>query len=159
MKKILKYIIVVSCFVLLTGWSVRLNQKIDKVQWLLGTWENITKRGTIYETWTKVSDEKFIGKSYTIKEKDTIVFETITLLKQSDSLYYIPVVKNQNQGLPIRFLAKVITENQLVFENLKHDFPQIISYTKINSDSLVAEISGKRNGQVRKMTFPMKKIK
>lgn len=51
-----------------------------------------------------------------------------------------------------------MSETQLVFENLKHDFPQIISYTKVTSDSLVAEISGTKNGQKQKQIFPMKRI-
>lgn len=46
----------------------------------------------------------------------------------------------------------------LVFENPMHDFPQIISYTKITCDSLVAQISGEKNGQERKQAFPMKRV-
>jgi hypothetical protein len=47
----------------------------------------------------------------------------------------------------------------MIFENPAHDFPQFISYTKITTDSLVAEISGTKNGQARKQRFPMKRIK
>lgn len=80
-------------------------------------------------------------------------------MQEKNKLYYIPTVKNQNEGLPVRFAAKTISENQLVFENPQHDFPQIIAYTKITSDSLIAEISGTKNGQKRKQTFPMKRMK
>ncbi len=132
---------------------------ITKVEWLIGTWENKTPKGSIYETWNKKADNEFSGKSYVVKEKDTIVFENIRLVQEQDGLFYIPIVKNQNDGLPVRFTNKTISENQLVFENPKHNFPQIISYTKITADSLVAEISGTKNGQERKQVFPMKRVK
>jgi len=61
--------------------------------------------------------------------------------------------------LPVRFATKTISETQLVFENPQHDFPQTISYTKITADSLVAEISGTKNGHERKQIFPMKRVK
>jgi hypothetical protein len=132
---------------------------ITKAEWVIGTWENKTPKGSIFETWSKASDNEFSGKSYIVKEKDTIVFENIRLVQEQDGLFYIPTVKSQNDGLPVRFATKTISETQLVFENPQHDFPQIISYTIINSDSLVAEISGTKNGQERKQTFPMKRVK
>lgn len=143
----------------LCAWTTMPTNHITKAGWLIGTWENKTPRGSIYETWNKETNNEFSGMSYLIKEKDTIVFENIRLIQEQDGLFYIPTVKNQNGGLPVRFTAKTISETQLVFENRQHDFPQIISYTKIHSDSLVAEISGTKNGQERRQTFSMKRIK
>lgn len=76
-----------------------------------------------------------------------VVFENIRLVQEHDDLFYIPTVKNQNDGLRVRFSTKTISETQLVFENPQHDFPQIISYTTITADFLVAEISGTKNGE------------
>jgi hypothetical protein len=45
----------------------------------------------------------------------------------------------------------------LVFENKEHDFPQKITYTKISNDSIVAEISGMKDGKQSKESYPMKK--
>lgn len=159
MKKGTKLFIAVASLVILGAWTAKHISNIEKTEWLIGTWENKTPKGTIYETWKKISDNEFSGKSYILKEQDTIVFETIRLVKEHDGLFYIPTVRNQNGGLPVRFVAKTISSDQLVFENPQHDFPQIISYTKINADSLVAEISGVKNGQERKQTFPMKRMK
>ena len=144
---------------ILCAWTAKQTNDIEKAEWLIGTWENKTQRGSIYETWNKTNDNEFSGMSYIIKEKDTVVFENIRLVQEQDGLFYIPTVKNQNDGLPVRFVSKTISETQLVFENPQHDYPQIISYTKITSDSLVAEISGTKNGQERKQTFPMKRVK
>lgn len=159
MKTGAKFFITVVSLIILNAWTIKQKKDIQKAEWLIGTWENKTQRGSIYETWTKSGQNEFSGKSYSVKDKDTIVFENIRLLQEKNRLYYIPTVKNQNESLPVRFAAKSISENQLVFENPQHDFPQIIAYTKITSDSLIAEISGTKNGQKRKQTFPMKRVK
>lgn len=140
------------------AWTIKQTNDITKAEWLTGTWENKTARGSIYETWNKTSETELAGKSYIVKEKDTVVFENIRLVQEKDGLFYIPAVKNQNDGLPVRFANKTISETQLVFENPQHDFPQVISYTKITPDSLVAEISGTKNGRERRQLFPMKRV-
>lgn len=145
--------------IVLCSWITLDKSEIKNAKWLIGTWENKTKKGTIYETWTKVSKTEFQGKSYKLKDKDTIVFETIRLVQEKNSLYYIPIVKNQNNELPVKFSGIITSKNKLVFENKAHDFPQIISYSKINKDSLVAEISGSKGSKELKQSFPMKRIK
>lgn len=155
-KKILLAIVSVIAF---CSWAGQQKSEIKKAEWLIGTWENKTQRRSIYETWAKISDDELFGKSYILKDKDTVVFETIRLVQEQDSLFYIPTVRNQNNSLPVRFTLKKNSDTALVFENPKHDFPQVISYTKINADSLVAEISGMKNGQERKQRFPMKRMK
>ncbi len=143
----------------LCAWTAKQSNDIKKAEWLIGTWENKTSKGSVYETWNKESDDKLLGKSYIIKEKDTIVFENIQLVQEKSGLFYIPTVKKQNNNLPIRFATKTISETKLIFENPQHDFPQIISYTRIGNDSLIAEISGVKNGQERRQTFSMKRVK
>jgi len=158
MKAKIIFSIIITGIITLCAWTKKQNNDIKKAEWLIGTWENKSPRRTVYETWSKTSDIEFTGKSYILKEADTIVFENLRLVQEQNKLIYIPTVKNQNDGLPVRFTSKTITETELVFENLQHDFPQIISYTKIGADSLVAVISGTKNGQERKQTFPMKRL-
>ncbi len=146
-------------FLVLFGCQNMQNDDINKANWLIGTWENKTQRGSIYETWSKTNDNEFSGISYIVKDQDTIIFENIRLVQERGTLFYIPVVKSQNEGLPVRFAIKTILETKLIFENTKHEFPQIISYTRIGADSLVAVISGTKNGRERKQTFPMKLVK
>lgn len=154
-----KILFAVVGMVIFCSWKFQYKNEIKKAEWLIGTWENKTQRGSIYETWAKENEVELSGKSYILKEKDTIVFETIQLLQEQNSLFYIPKVKNQNGDLPVRFSSKIVSDKELVFENPQHDFPQIISYIQINADSLVAQISGTKNGKDRKQTFPMKRVK
>lgn len=147
-------------FLLLTLFSRQLpaGGQLHKAQWLLGTWESRTSRGNIYESWRQNGERSFEGRSFMINNGDTVIFESISLHEEKDGLFYSPAVKNQNGGLAVHFKLKTIADNELVFENLQHNFPQLITYTKIHSDSLVAVISGNKNGQARKQVFPMKKI-
>lgn len=159
MKKTVFTLSAIIALTVLSSWAIHHSNEIKKAQWLIGTWENKTTKGSLFETWKKTSDNEFSGKSYVIQEKDTIVFETIRLAQEENGLFYIPVVKNQNEGKPVRFLAKTVTETQLVFENPEHDFPQIISYTKTGDQTLTAEISGNINGKNKKQSFHMTRVK
>ncbi|MCG2616320.1 DUF6265 family protein [Terrimonas sp. NA20] len=159
MKKEMKLFIVIVSLVFIYAWTTKPARDIKKTEWLIGTWENKTPKGTIYETWRKVSADEFSGKSYILKDRDTIVFETIRLVQETDGLFYVPTVKNQNDAFPVRFAATTISATKMVFENPQHDFPKTISYTQIATDSLVAEIGGSRNGQERRQAFPMKRIR
>jgi hypothetical protein len=47
----------------------------------------------------------------------------------------------------------------LVFENPNHDFPNTIIYNKVEKDSLVAEISGMKEGVLKSELFKMKKVR
>lgn len=155
--KIITLLLVACTTVLISGSTVQ-ESLLIKAEWLIGTWENKTPRGSIYETWDKIGISEYAGMSYILKESDTVIFESIRLLEKSEGIFYIPRVEDQNEGLPIRFSLKSMTNKQFTFENLNHDFPQIISYTLIEKDSLVAEVSGVVNGQMRSQVFPMKRL-
>lgn len=138
--------------VLLTGIGIFLcvhgfGQRLADANWLLGRWEQKTPKRTIYETWISNSDSSYFGKSYLLKEKDTIVLETVSLLQKEGVLFYIPTVTNQNNRMPVSFKLTSASGNKLVFENPAHDFPQKITYALISSDSLLAEISGTLNNK------------
>ncbi|MBK1896758.1 DUF6265 family protein [Chryseobacterium paridis] len=145
---------------ILTSWKYESGNELKKLEWLIGTWINKTPKGDIYETWTKKSSSEFQGKSYYLKEKDTVILESVQLVEKEQKLYYIVSVSGQNKELPVSFASnKNPDPSHLIFENLQHDFPQIISYKKISADALIAEISATKNGKIKKMTFPMQRMK
>lgn len=143
----------------LSAWAIQQNE-IKKLEWLIGTWETKTPKGSIYETWTVKNSSEFQGKSYYIKNKDTIVSESVRLLEKDKKLHYIVSVVKQHAGLPVDFASKNTSDpSSITFENPLNDFPQMITYKKINKDSIVAEISGTMNGKKMKQTFAMRKVK
>ncbi len=142
----------------LTSWQFKTINHIHKASWLIGTWENKTSDGSVFETWSKVNADEMFGLSYTLNGTDTVVFEKIQMIQEKDSLFYIPTVKNQNDELPIQFVMTRMTEKSMTFEHPYHDFPQMIQYVNISKDSLEATISGFSNGEELIIVIPMKRI-
>ena len=114
-KKILVFVISLVSF---GSCIAQQKNKIKQAEWLIGTWENKTAEGSIYESWVKQNDSVLIGKSYMFKGKDTIIFESVQLVQEQANLFYIPIVKNQNNGLPVRFSLKTISNEKMIFKNL-----------------------------------------
>lgn len=124
---------------------------------LLGTWQNSWDGGMASESWEQLNDSIFTGKSFVVMGKDTVSSESLILKQVGKDVWYIPTVKDQNNGKEVPFKLTSSANNQLVFENPEHDFPQKISYTFITDDSLVAEISGNISGENKAEQFPMKR--
>ena len=156
MKKVIVLLVVSS--MLLSAWTFQKPGKLTQVDWLIGTWENKTKRGSIYERWEQAGANEFVAKSFKIESGDTILFETIRLVEEGKDLFYIPTVSDQNSEQPVKFRAVLFSAKEMKFENKSHDFPQFIEYKLIRKDSLVAQISGMRDGQMRGSRFPMKRV-
>jgi Domain of unknown function (DUF6265) len=133
------------------------NDKIKAAQWLIGKWENKSKDGNLEETWKKVNDSTLQATSYFIKEGDTLHYETVILQQNGEDLIYNATVQGQNDDKAVAFKLNTEIEKQLVFENLKHDYPQKISYTQVTKDSLLAKITGIIDGKATSEQFPMKK--
>lgn len=131
--------------------------EIKKVNWLLGKWESQTTDGSLTEKWTQLNDSTFEAVSYFIKNKDTLHFENIKLLQKGNTFVYKSIVRGQNDNKAVPFKMTLDTLHKLVFENPKHDYPQKITYTLINKDSLVASISGVDLGKPSSEKFGMKK--
>jgi hypothetical protein len=133
--------------------------KIRTAHWLLGQWEAQSEGGSLTETWKKINDSTYNGQSYFIKGKDTIHIETVLLQQVEDQLSYTTTIKGENDDQPVPFILTDRDETQLVFENLKHDYPQKISYTQISKDSLLTEISGIQSGKPSSEKYIMLRTK
>ena len=135
--------------------------ELEKAKWFLGMWENNFPdgSGSVTESWEQSNDSTFTGNSFVVIGKDTVSSETLRLEERQGKLLYIPTVSDQNKGRAVEFTLTSANSNKLVFENPKHDFPQKISYTKITSDSIVAEISGMMDGKAASEQFPMHRKK
>ena len=132
--------------------------KLEKMNWLLGNWENEMPEGVLTETWTKENDSTFSGTTYfIINKKDTVHSEAIILKQLNDELIYRPTVKGQNNDEPVDFKLSSESENSFSFENPKHDYPQKIVYKKVNETNLVATISGMQQGKQSTESYQMKK--
>ena len=147
----------VICLVSCQDKSANKFEKLQKLDWLVGTWEQKLPDGIVTEIWTRENDSTFSGKSYFVKEKDTIHLETIVLSQKNENLLYIPTVAGQNNDEPVTFKSTSEADNTFTFENPTHDYPQKIVYKKVSSDRLIATISGKQQGKQTQESYPMAK--
>jgi hypothetical protein len=82
-------------------------------------------------------------------------YELIVLREQGAQLAYVAHPSGQK---PATFLSTTVTESELVFENPTHDFPQQIGY-RLRGESLLAWISGDKNGQAGRAEFAYHRVK
>ena len=134
--------------------KTKIYKQIEKANWLLGNWGNTSPQGTLTENWQKINDSVYNGESFFVIEKDTVFSEYIALEEANGKLTYIVSVAEENNK-PVRFEMTSITNNQIIFENPEHDFPTKIVYNNVTNDSLVAEISGIKNGETASQKFLM----
>ncbi len=132
--------------------------QIKKADWLIGNWQYKTPSGTLSENWEKVNDSTFKATSLFIKDKDTIHYESIILQQEEETLTYSTTIKGQNENKPIKFQMKEDIENELIFENLKNDYPKRINYKKI-SNGIITELSGAQFGKPTTEKYTLLKSK
>lgn len=135
------------------------NAQLSKVDWLLETWQKQSAKGILTESWQRLDDSTFVGRSFFVSGGDTLSSESIRLEQRGGKLYYIPTVADQNEGKPVVFMQTNLTDSSVTFENPQHDFPQKIYYRFQKPDSLFAEVSAIVNGAVKSQQFKMKKVK
>ena len=131
---------------------------LKQVSWIIGTWAYDNPPRTIYESWSWNGEQELLAKSYRLEGTDTVLLERVQLVATEEGIFFRPTVENQNEGETITFTLNTMTENGWMFENLQHDFPQLIAYRRVGEDSLVATISGVVDEELRKRTFGMRRV-
>jgi hypothetical protein len=122
-----------------------------------GTWIMKLSSGQIGETWKKINDNELRSAAFKVKEQDTAWLEKVQLVSSGEGIFYIPTIKDQNQGKPVRFKLTSSENNQFVFSNPEHDFPQRVVYQFVSRDSLHAWVDGKISGQLEKEDYYYKR--
>jgi len=114
----------IASFLLCSVISYADAQQTPSFSWLAGKWEIKTEKGRIIEEWQHINDSTWSSKSYFLtNSNDSIPQETAELKNQNGHWYYIPVVKNQNNGQPVAFKIIYAQKNEFISETPAHDFP------------------------------------
>ena len=132
-------------------------EKIEQLEWLLGTWTNKSEDEFSQETWSKENDSTFTAFSFTQVGGETVFAETMALEQKGERLQLTVAVANKKNSSPVTFRFISSEEKQFVFENKSHDFPERITYTNPVKDSLHAWIEGTVNDEKKKVDFYFKR--
>jgi hypothetical protein len=156
--KVLFYIALFVIFINFSAGMAQNNPEMEKLSWIIDRWVSASEGDTrSYEHWEKINDGLFAGGSETLKNGDTIFAEKLKIEKIGDDIFYIADVKHN--PAPVMFKMTWLNDNEAVFENPEHDFPQKISY-KLEEGILHAAIEGPgKKGEWRKVDFVMNRMR
>lgn len=116
------------------------NDDFKHFRFLEGTWKIENKEN--YEFWKIMEDGSLEGKSYKIRAEKETISEYLSIKMSDKKFIYQAKVLNQNNAQPIDFSLNETVKNKLSFENLSHDFPKKIQYTKLDETTIFVEVLG-----------------
>jgi hypothetical protein len=159
-----KYTITICLLFALTGAAqaqqpVYSAKEFKPLHGLTGLWKMNGKRGALYEEWQTGGDNQLKGRSYKIKNNDTVVLENVIISLQDGAIFYTPVVRDQNNQQPVPFKLISYNNNRYVFENKEHDYPQRVIYELVSANELRARIEGSESGKELASDFNYARVK
>jgi hypothetical protein len=102
-------------------------EDLSKLAWIVGDWEMREDGTTTVEHWESPRGTTMLGLSHAYDEKKTFSFEFLRIAVQDGKIAYFA---QPGGGKVVPFFATKLTEEEVVFENSSHDYPQRIRYEK-----------------------------
>jgi Domain of unknown function (DUF6265) len=130
---------------------------LKELGFMAGCWRGESEGGAvIHEYYTPPSDNLMLGLSRYTKGGRVTSYEFTTIAVRGDSdLVLTPRPEGQQ---PADFRLTRLEPGMAIWSNPQHDFPQVISYRKRGSDSLVARIEGPGPGGTRSSEWKMRRV-
>lgn len=123
---------------------------VSALAWLAGSWGGVDGRIEHEEHWTAPKGGAMVGMHRTIRDGRMVEFEFLRIEEQKGALVYLSMPNGRSPATP--FTLKTLDGERVVFENLAHDFPHRVIYSR-EGDNLRARIEGMVNGQERSMEW------
>lgn len=128
---------------------------LSRLHWLAGTWQWAKDGRVVTETWMPPAGNTMPGMSRTVADGATREYEFLLLREEAGRITYVAKPSGQDETI---FVLRSMKDNEVIFENPTHDFPQLIIY-RLNPDgTLLAAIEGMDQGKVRRVEFPYRRI-
>ena len=144
--------VVAGLALLSASWPViAADASIDDASWLTGCWSGGEGDTRSEEHWMAPDGGTMIGMNRTVRGNETVAYELVRIVETgAESLAYIASPSGQ---ATTRFDLVRAGDDELVFENLAHDFPQRILYRRLDRDRIVARIEDESGA--RAVDFPL----
>jgi hypothetical protein len=128
---------------------------VATLRWMSGCWELRTGSRVTHEQWMAPLGSLMMGMSRTVSRDTVREFEVLRIEVRNGMPTYVAMPGGQKETL---FVASVVTDTAVVFDNPAHDFPQRIEYRRVGADSLSARIEGTTGGRLRRIDFPLRRV-
>jgi hypothetical protein len=129
---------------------------IDDLKWLAGCWASVGGETGSGEQWTMPAGNTLFGVSRSVKAGKTVAHEFMQI--RTNDAGEIEFIARPSGQTGATFVLKSLEENEVVFENPAHDFPQRIIYRLKSPRDLEARIEGQVSGVSRTVDFPLKRM-
>lgn len=124
--------------------------------WLSGCWRMLGPEQQVEEIWLAPAGGTLVGMSRTVVRDSLRGFEIMVVRPGVNGLVFEATPSGQP---PATFLVAGQADSAITFQNLTHDFPQVIRYSAIGGDSLVAVISGTVRDRQRTITYEYARVR
>ena len=114
-------------------------EPLGKYAWLAGCWRFSKDGSAVEEQWTTPKGHVMTGMGRTLKNGNTVFFDFFRIENRKRGIFYVAQPKGQP---PTDFELVNSDPNKLVFENLQHDFPKRIIYTREANGNVTARVEG-----------------
>jgi hypothetical protein len=120
---------------------------------LNGEW--VSYKGVKFnENWRVIDNYNIEGEGFSLNGIDTVFFESLSVVRKSDSVYYRVSFPEENND--VDFLLTEAHKTKWIFINPENDFPSIIIYQVEEDSLLTVSISNIRGN--KEQFFYLKKV-
>lgn len=144
----------VACVLVALAFTRAPRADINDLAWMAGCWKLESAGRIIEEQWMAPRGGMMLGMGRTVRQGRTAEFEQTRIEQHGDTVIFFAQPSGQSAS---SFPAKTLSRQEVVFENLSHDFPQRVIY-RSGRDSLHASIEGMQNGTLVRVPFPMGRV-
>lgn len=128
---------------------------VARMKWLTGCWASVNGEPGSGEQWMAPAGRSMFGMSRTVRGGATVAFEFMRIAEdESGKVIFVALPSGQP---PVTFELLSLSDDEVVFENPEHDFPQRVLYRLKSRNLLSGRIEGTVNGAARSIDFPMKR--
>lgn len=131
---------------------------LSALGWLAGCWQSATGDRMIEEQWMAPRGGMLIGMGRTVAGDHAVEHEFLQIRWEDAGVFYVARPSGQAETSFRLTSDAAALAREAIFENPQHDFPQRIIYRLQADGSLVARVEGTRDGAVRGVDVPMKRV-
>ena len=160
MNRIISLTAVVT-FLVISGCSssiIDTRKLFDNLHWMEGKWVSIDVKNYT-EVWKRINDTCYQGLSLSPADTDSLVEERLQIVYRQDAIHFINKIEEQTeQGMTQDFKLISNSPDSLVFSNNGLNYPNRITYTRINDNMIKVYVERKGDENQIKFEYTLKKM-
>jgi hypothetical protein len=130
---------------------------VGRLTWMSGCWEGQSGPVRLEEQWNKPAGGTMLGLSRNLKDGKVVFSEFMRINQQGNRIVYMARIGTKATPTPFELIR--MTDDEAVFENAAHPFPQRILYRRGADGGLFARIEGTEKGKERHEDYPMRRAR